>query len=97
MLEYPSIPLAVKSALLRPTLLVSGRYDAFQLAWKLDADLAALKQAVVEIEELLNDPDLCDGRMKPGASPRTYREGYLDGLREVISLVSGVTSAGVES
>ena len=92
MLEYPLIPLEIKSALLRPTLLISGRYDAFQLAWKLDANLEALKKELAETEELLNDPDLRDGRMKPGASPRTYREGYLAGLQEVITLIRNVTN-----
>lgn len=92
MQEYPSIPLVIKSALIRPTLLISGRYDAFQQAWKLDANLEALEQEVIESEEILNDPDLHDGPMKPGASPRTYREGYLAGLREVIDIIRNVNN-----
>jgi hypothetical protein len=62
MQEYPPIPLVIKSALMRPTLLISGRYDAFQQAWKLDANLEALEQKIIETEEILNAPDLRDGQ-----------------------------------
>jgi hypothetical protein len=55
---------------------------------KCDGDLDQLREQIQEIEELMTDPDMLKGPMAPGNGPRIYREGYLEGLKEAINVIS---------
>ncbi len=83
-----NFPTRVWAALWREALLADGRSDAFEFALQCEGDLVQLRDQAQETQELMSDPDMLKGPMAPGSGPRIYREGYLVGLNEAISIIS---------
>lgn len=71
----------------REAWLAEGREDALRFVIECDGDLAQITAKIAETEELMSDEFMLQGPMKPGAGPRTYRDGYLAALREAIVLL----------
>jgi len=70
-------------------LFASGRLEALRFAWEVRGNLSQLQAKVQEIEELISNPgEVLKGPLSPGAGPRIYREGYLEGLKEAIKIIS---------
>lgn len=79
----------IVSALRHEALATEGRHDAFQFALTCNGDLARITAELADKTVLVASFE-DQGPMKPGAGPRTYREGYLAGLRDVIAIVQAM-------
>jgi len=84
--------LLIEATLRRHAWLAEGRMDAFRFTLECHGNLTQIEAKLQDIEDLISDPDLISGPMSPGAGPRIYREGYLNGLREAISIISKTAS-----
>lgn len=70
-------------------LFASGKLEALRFAWEVRGNLSQLQAKVQEIEELISNPgEALKGPLSPGAGPRIYRDGYLEGLKEAIKIIS---------
>lgn len=81
---------AIEAALFRALSSAQGRHDALQFAWDCGADTVRLSTEIHEQQELVIS--LQDGPMAPGASPRIYKDEYLQALREVLNMVAALAS-----
>jgi len=78
-----------RKILFRPMMIASGRLDAFKFAIECEGDIAKLQEKLRDSEDILaNPPDPLERAMKPNAGPGIYKEGYIEGLREAIKLLT---------
>lgn len=83
----------IQFALRREAMMANARVDAINFAWECKGDLEKLRQEIEETEELMGDPELASTTMAPAASPRIYRESYLEGLKRAVDIVDAHLSA----
>ena len=74
-------------------LVAEGQFDAWHDVRQYEQDPIRVRARIEEIEGYLNDSFLLSGPMKPGASPRIYREAYLAALHEALAVI---TAASIE-
>ena len=77
----------IQFALRREALMANAKVDAINFAWECKSDLEKLRQEIQDSEELIADPELASTTMAPTASPRIYRESYLEGLKRAVEIV----------
>ncbi len=74
-----------------------GRAEAFIFVWEHRGNVAQIKARLREKIGFMADPDMLQGPMKPGASPRIYSEGYLAGLEDALKAILTFRSNGPRS
>lgn len=86
------MPKEVEAALLREMWHLDGKVDAFRFVWDCAGVLSQIRHKVQEVEEQIHEPPTAlKDRMSHGASTRIYQDGYLEGLKEAIDIISAVT------
>jgi hypothetical protein len=86
--EQTGLPTDALVALRREKLLAEGRHDAFIFVFECQCNAQRLRQQIRETEETIaNPPEHLKGPMKPNASPRVYKDGYLAGLKDALRIV----------
>jgi len=90
----PQIAEPVPPALLLLMWLHDGRKDAYRFAADQRDDVSQVRKEIQETEEMLARPTggAQADPMAPGNSPRSYREGYLAGLKDALAIVTGAAS-----
>lgn len=83
----------IQSALRYEALIAEGRSAAFAFALEVGGDLERIHMELAEQEALLASFEN-QGPMKPGASPRIYKDSYLAALREAITIITTMTQQG---
>lgn len=66
---------------------LDGVVDAINFARESKSDMNALIAKIAETREKFVDPSFMSGPMKLGASPRTYREGFIHGLEIALNAI----------
>ena len=80
-----------RPGLFRPTLLAEGRQTAFRFVWDNACDAPRILAEISDSEDMIANPDMA-GPMAPGASPRVFKDGYLAGLKDAVSLITGANT-----
>jgi len=81
-------PIEILVGLRREELLSQGRHDAFVFALECKGNVSCLCVRIHDTEETIaNPPEHLKGPMKPNASPRVYKDGYLAGLKDALRIV----------
>jgi hypothetical protein len=82
----------VEAALLREMWHLDGKVDAFRFVWDCGGVLSQIRSKVQEVEEQIHEPpSALKDRMSHGASTRMYQDGYLEGLKEAIDIISAAS------
>ncbi len=77
-----------EAGLRRAALRAQGRADALAFAQEQHGDADAISAALGNNEATLADPgSALAEQMAPGASPRLWLEGYVEGLKEALGIV----------
>ena len=90
------IPKHIWIPLNRELLNLYGRRDAINFALDCRRSLPRLRSTLEETKEQISNPiEPLREPMKPGASPRLFKDGFLKGLEDVIELITseGATAA----
>lgn len=72
-----------------------GRQAAWTFVVQSNWNINAIRSKLVDKEESQSDPDFQSGSMAPGASPRLVIDGYIDALKDAISIIEAQQSETV--
>jgi hypothetical protein len=67
-----------------------ARSEAFAYAWEHRRDPQVILETLREKEDSLADTSRQRSSMEPGASPRLYLEGFVEGLKDAFGVISSV-------
>jgi hypothetical protein len=87
-----STRMKIDALLQRQSLITSGKHAAFQFSWKAHGDIEQIRLEIQTVEEeIANPPKALRLAMTSTASPRIYKDAYLAGLKEALSLILEVS------
>jgi predicted DNA-binding ribbon-helix-helix protein len=90
--DSQEFPLEIQAILRRKALFTEGKLEAFQLAWDCKGNVNVLVAKLQEEEEqITNPPSALRPAMIPSAAPRMFKDGYIEGLKEAIELISALS------